>query len=140
MRPIDADTLVECIRVLLCDDFADADAGTRKVVDVPLRKYINGIPTLDVVPIDDLFGEMINWAVRYALGRRSYSVSDTVHYVLPLVPRLDDRTLWVIEQDIMDRAKIREGLGDDMDERQWRKLLGVVVAENERRSREGEHR
>lgn len=88
------------------------------------------LPAVDAVPIDEMFCEMMNWAVRYALGRRTYAASDTANYVLHLVPKLDDKTLTVIAQDIRERG---ENLGDECDAVWWRKLLDAVVAEMKRR-------
>ena len=87
----------------------------------------------DVVPIDDMFGEMMNWAVRYALGRRTYAASDTVLYLIPLVPKLSDKTLWCIQQDILCATNY----GDPFDEIQWMRLLDKVEAEIKRRDDNG---
>lgn len=146
MRPIDADLLPEVLHTALFDalmeeqnDKLKAGVKARKAMETYLKKYIDDIPTLDVVPVDNTFGEIMNWAVRYALGRRTYAVGDTVHYVLPLVPKLSDLTLWVIERDILERDKIEGGLGDACDERQWRRLLEKVSEELMLRSKEGRH-
>lgn len=87
----------------------------------------------DVVPIDDMFGEMMNWAVRYALGRRTYAASDTVQYIIPLVPKLSDKTLWCIQNDILGATSY----GDEYDEIQWMRLLDKVEAEIKRRGTNG---
>lgn len=86
----------------------------------------------DVVPIDDMFGEMMNWAVRYALGRRTYAASDTVQYIIPLVPKLSDKTLWCIQNDILGATNY----GDPYDEIQWMRLLDKVETEIKRRHNE----
>ena len=85
--------------------------------------------TTKVVPVDDMFGEMMNWAVRYSLGRRTYAVSDTVNYIVPLVPCLSDKTLWCIQTDIVSA----NSLGDSIDEVYWMRLLDKVEAEIKRR-------
>lgn len=98
------------------------------------RKLMADAPAVDAVPIDEMFCEMMNWAVRYALGRRTYAASDTASYVLHLVPKLDDKTLTVIAQDIRERG---DNLGDECDAFWWRKLLDAVVAEMIRRKDNG---
>ena len=88
-------------------------------------------PSVDVS--SDEFGEMMNWAVRYSLGRKTYAVSDTVSFVLPLVQWLTDKTLWCIQDDIR-QAERREGLGDkDIDAPKWLNLLDAVTKEIDRR-------
>lgn len=93
------------------------------------------------VPIDDDFGMMLNWAVRYSLGRRTYAVSSACDYITPLVSYLSDKTLWCIQRDISERRDRPEGsilgdLGDECDRRDWLRLLDVVEAELERRHME----
>lgn len=82
---------------------------------------------MKTVPVDDDLGEIINWAVRYSLGRRSYAVMDTCNYVKPLIPDLNNRTLWCIARDITEQAKF--GYGDQCDEKQWIDLLDNVNQE-----------
>ena len=117
---------VEC---LYEDEWVYAE-GEADDVDVVFAKDIRALPAVDAVPIDDMFCEMMNWAVRYALGRRTYAASDTAMYILPLVPKLDDKTLTVIAQDIRERG---ENLGDECDAVWWRRLLESVIAEMVRR-------
>ena len=63
------------------------------------------------VLIDDDFGEMMNWAVRYALGRRTYAVGDTCRFVMSVLPFLDHKTLYVMVRDIKEKADTND-LGD----------------------------
>lgn len=79
------------------------------------------------VPVDDSLGEMLNWAVRYSLGRRTYAVMDTVRYVIPLIPNLNNRTLWCIVRDIQEQDKF--GYGDECDKEYWMMLLDAVNKE-----------
>ena len=81
------------------------------------------------VPIDYMFCEMMTWASRYAIGRRTYAASDTARYLLKLVDKLDMQTLRCLRQDI----ETATSLGDDCDEREWLKLLDAVKEELERR-------
>ena len=72
------------------------------------------------IPVNDDLGEMLNWAVRYALGRMTYAVSDTCRFVTPLIPYLDDKTLCCMLQDIEEQKRF--GYGHDCDERNWMDL------------------
>lgn len=83
-------------------------------------------------PSDDRFGEMLNSALRYALGRMSYIVQDTADYIRPLIPYLDNRTLFVMERDITDAAEMN-GLGMKMDAEVWTALRADIVREMQKR-------
>lgn len=84
------------------------------------------------VPADDMFCEMMNWAVRYALGRRTYAVSDTVGYVLRVLELLDDQTVYVMLRDIEEQEKVGN-LGHDCDAAEWMNLKEAIQKEIERR-------
>lgn len=88
--------------------------------------------TTKQVPVDDNLGEIINWAVRYALGRRTYAVMDTCNYVKPLIPYLNNRTLWCISRDIVEQERF--GYGDTCDKDNWMDLLKLVDAELKKRT------
>ena len=81
------------------------------------------------VPIDEMFCEMMNWAARYAIGRRTYAASDTARYLLYLVGDLDMTTLRCLQIDI----RTAKSLGDDCDKEEWLKLLDAIEEEMERR-------
>lgn len=83
------------------------------------------------IPVDEMFGEMMNWAVRYALGRRTYAVADTCGYIKPLVAYLDDQTLTVMHSDISYQQRI--DLGDSFDAEKWLDLKQTISDELERR-------
>lgn len=83
------------------------------------------------VPVNDDLGEMLNWAVRYSLGRRTYAPHDTCRYITPLVPHLNNRTLWCMARDI--RRQEPFGLGDECDEVVWEQLLSAINNELSRR-------
>lgn len=86
------------------------------------------------VPVDERLGEMLNYAVRYAIGRCTYAPHDVVKYVEPLVPDLDKGTLRVMQYDIAAEQVKPGGLGDDnIDAPDWLRLLGKIRAELERR-------
>lgn len=83
-------------------------------------------------PSDDRFGEMLNSALRYALGRMSYIVQDTADYIRPLIPYLDNRTLFVMNRDI-EEAVDMNCLGMKMDAEVWAALRADIVREMEKR-------
>lgn len=79
---------------------------------------------MNVVEIDALFCEMMNWAVRYACGRKTYAALDTANYVYNIADKLDTQTLSVMLRDIEEQEKI--SLGHDIDERGWVRLKGKI--------------
>lgn len=79
---------------------------------------------VNVVEIDSSFCEMMNYAVRYACGRRTYAALSTANYVYNLADKLDTQTLSVMLRDIEEQEKI--SLGDDIDERGWIRLKGKI--------------
>ena len=91
-------------------------------------------PTIEVD--DDRFGEMLNYSVRYALGRMSYAVSDTVSFVMPLIPYLTTRTIYCMHKDIKEQAEMNL-LGMDCDKADWMKLYEAIGKELKRRKEEG---
>ena len=85
------------------------------------------------VPVDDRLGEMLNWAVRYCLGRRTYAPHDTMEYCKPLIPHLSNRTLWCMQSDIKEAIE-HEALGDPIvDAPAWKDFYKLVCMEIERR-------
>lgn len=60
-------------------------------------------------------------AVRYALGRRSYMVSDVNRYVLEHLPDMSDHCRHVMIDDIKQQE--RWGYGDWCDEAEWKFLI-----------------
>lgn len=58
------------------------------------------LPTINIA--DDNFGTMVNCAVRYALGRRTTVPSTVRRFIYPLLPYLNDRTLYTLEMDLRD--------------------------------------
>ena len=72
-------------------------------------------------------------AVRYALGRMSYIVSEVCQYVTLKRKTLSLECLGIIIRDIeeeMERYhKAGQMLGMECDERQWVKLLGILKEE-----------
>ena len=83
---------------------------------------------------DDDFGCICNCAVRYAVGRRTYMPSIVVGFIKPLLPKLNNRTLWCFERDL-------EGAGSygdkEIDEPLWMDFLAAVKAEIAARDAKG---
>lgn len=70
------------------------------------------------------YEHMIISAGRYALGRMTYIVSNTVEYILKDIEnnKLSDECLDVIAEDIRQT----KNLGMDMDKQEWLKLLNKI--------------
>ena len=78
------------------------------------------IPTIDIG--DDFFGAVLNCAVRYCLGRRTYMPSLVTDFIRPLLPYLSKKTLWCFEKDIEGT----DDYGMDMDKETWMNFLSAV--------------
>lgn len=98
------------------------------------------------VEIDDDLGEILNSAVRYALGRTTYVSYDTPNFIKPLLPYLSNRTICVMERDIRERGEdpwykdTGRPYGDpDIDEPSWLKFLADIQAEIEARKKNGSY-
>lgn len=91
-------------------------------------------PNID--PRNDDFGTILNCAVRYACGRRSYMPGLVIDYITPLLPQLNDKTLWCFDQDLTE-AKYTGGYGDPkVDEPKWKWFHEAVRAERTKRGHE----
>ena len=85
---------------------------------------------------DDNFGTVVNCAVRYALGRRSYMPGVVVGYISPMVENLSTKTLWCLKRDI-NEAATHDNLGDpNIDAPLWLRLLEDVKKELIRRGKD----
>lgn len=88
-------------------------------------------PTIKIE--DEFFGAVLNCAVRYAIGRRSYMPGLVIDFITPLMPYLSSKTLWCFDQDLND-ARFTSGYGDhNIDEPDWMKFLDAVRAERAKR-------
>lgn len=67
---------------------------------------------------DEKFSEMMVSAVRYALGRKTYVVSDTCGYIKHVLPLLTENDIGTIYRDIAD-AEREKRLGDECDVCDW---------------------
>ena len=65
-------------------------------------------------------------AIRYALGRRTYVVGITTDYVARQLPKLSDKCIKVMIEDIKNPLG---GYGDPCDEREWMCLLEQLEEE-----------
>lgn len=74
------------------------------------------------VIVDEDFSEMMVSAVRYALGRKTYIVSDTVRYIIPLLICLSDKAICCMERDIRE-GFATNNVGDVCDATEWDKLV-----------------
>lgn len=97
------------------------------------------------VPLDIHFEQMIISAERYACGRRTYIVSDTVNYILSLLPLLSDWCLGVMMTDMYTNLEYeatlsgKDGLsvfGDACDKREWMKFIEKCREEINKRESE----
>lgn len=77
------------------------------------------------LPHPDHIDRLSVWAVRYALGRATYAVSDVVDVLIVNVASLSPNSRAVIVRDITE-AEERGGLGMDVDAQLWRELREVL--------------
>lgn len=85
---------------------------------------------------DDDFGAVLNCAVRYAIGRQTYMPSLVIDFITPLLPELNDKTLWCFDQDITEQRWMG-GYGDpQVDEPLWMRFHQAVRQERSARGHE----
>lgn len=100
---------------------------------------------LNAIAIDSNFEEVLISAERYACGRRTYVVQDTVRYILGLLPFLSDWCLGVMQEDMRGKFLMYErsdgvfGLGDPCDVEQWNLLRDKINEEINNRNGGGTH-
>ena len=98
-------------------------------------------PTINLK--NDNFGAILNCAVRYSLGRRTYMPGLVMDFVGPLLPYVSDRTLWCMERDIKDFVEPYaecppKSIIDKMDIEQWERFLQAVWKAIDERTAEKE--
>ena len=81
------------------------------------------------VELDDDLQHMLISAVRYAMGRRTYIVSWTISYILPLIPDMDTKVLAIMKRDYEEAPS----LGDACDAQDWGRFYDAVFKELEKR-------
>jgi len=119
--------------------YYDSDETVReiyKLADEIRQDEKESQSTVDIA--DDDFGAIVNCAIRYSMGRRSYMPSLVIAFVAPLVQELTDKTLWCIDEDL-SHPEIYGGLGDErIDAPSWIKFHDLVKAEIQRRKDKNE--
>ncbi len=87
------------------------------------------LPTnLMAIPVNADFGTVLNCAVRYAIGRQTYMPGLVIDFIRPLLPFIDDNTLWVFDKDIEEAMRI--SLGDPIiDAPKWKDFHMAVKTE-----------
>lgn len=89
------------------------------------------------VPITNKFEQMLISAERYACGRRTYIVKETVDYILSLLPHLSDWCITVMQNDMkseFDMAeRMQRKIGMSCDHEQWVKFRDALDEEMKRR-------
>lgn len=88
-------------------------------------------PVIDLK--DDNFGCILNCAVRYAIGRQTYMPGLVIDFIRPLLPYLNDRTVYVFDQDVTERKYFGTYGDERIDEPYWMKFLEAVKEEEKRR-------
>lgn len=84
---------------------------------------------------DDKGGAVLNWAIRYALGRSTYAPGLTMDVIRPMLPDCSTKTVAVFVQDVgewLDRTKPETGFFDNYWS-DWKAFLNDCKAELERR-------
>lgn len=84
----------------------------------------------------DEFGAVLNCAVRYCIGRRTYMPKLVMDVIRPLLPALTDKTLWCFEWNI----ECADDYGADYDEEGWMRFLSEVKAEIARRDADADRK
>lgn len=96
-----------------------------------LQSRLTGVMPYEVEPINDDLETLLECAVRYALGRRTYVTGAISSIVCRWSPRLSDKALAIISKDISIYPE--EMLGDHMDKANWHRAEASVLKEIERR-------
>jgi len=115
---------------------ADILCRIADVLDVSVD-FLLDRPCVDLK--DDNFGAILNCAVRYALGRRTYMVSLVIDYIVPLLPSLNIKTLECFGRDLYSYTQdVSRGLGtwgDDIDREAWFAFAEAVNEELKNRNK-----
>lgn len=85
------------------------------------------------IPLDKDFEQMLISAERYACGRRTYIVKETVDYILSLLPHLSDWCITVMQNDMKSEFDVAERMqrkiGMSCDHEQWAKFRDALDEE-----------
>lgn len=87
------------------------------------------------IPNTEDFGFVCNCAVRYCLmRRRTYAPATVMGFIKPLLPAMNDKTLYAMARDIADA----DNLGDaEIDAPMWAEFLAEIEKEWKRRKNDG---
>lgn len=86
------------------------------------------------IELDATLESMLVSAERYAMGRRTYIVQQTVDYLIPLLPHLSDWFLQTVLNDLESQIKYGTGsFGDACDYQDWARLWAKIGEEQKRR-------
>ena len=120
MRLIDADKGMERIKKSVFNSDMETTLGV-----AAFEGLVKSAPTEKAVAIDETFEQMMISAVRYALGRRTYIVNETVRYIQWILPNLSDWCIDAMKNDI--DAHLRTGnVGTECDMRAWERLRDAL--------------
>lgn len=95
------------------------------------------------VPHTETFEQMMISAERYAFGRRTYMVSTTVDYLIPMFPCLSDWCLSILRNDMKSNAEMSQRTGnttiygDSCDYNDWMRFAAALNKEIDRRLADG---
>lgn len=78
---------------------------------------------------DDLFTIFI-CAIRYSLGRQSYMPHLVIDYIIPWIPKIDNKSLYVMIRDIREAHSWGNPA---IDYPKWSKFLSLLEAEYKKR-------
>lgn len=109
-----------------------------------LNQFIDDVknaPEEPAILINNDLGLILNCAVRYALGRKTYVPDSVINFIKPLLPKLDDKTIACFIQDI-ERFKtdVEKGIGswgNNYDEKDWLHFLKQCQLELNKRGTNG---
>ena len=92
-----------------------AAEASHKAEEIVVIRDENGVS-----PKSASFGTICNFAVRYAIGRRTYAASIVCNFVLDVIDSLSENSVCCMERDIREA----KDYGDSYDKELWLGLLG----------------
>lgn len=87
------------------------------------------------IELDENLEEIIVYAERYALGRRTYAVSSVINFIRPKITLLSTKTLMALHHDLdalcmqVERTGIDGLWGMECDKREWKRLWNSIKVE-----------
>ena len=87
-------------------------------------------PQVGGVEINKDFETILLCAVRYAIGRRTYTPSRVIDYITPLLPYMSEDVLKLIVNEIVQHYTYEGALGDEkIDKPYWEQCIRKVRLE-----------